>query len=69
MKVKIKIDGMTCNHCKERVTNLISEFDGVSNVTVDLEDGIAEFECKDFDEKFYREELDDIGFDYVGLVE
>ena len=37
----IKIDGMMCNHCKNRVEKVLNAIDGVS-ATVDLERNIAE---------------------------
>ncbi len=66
MKKTIAVDGMTCNHCVMRVTKLLSEMEGIENVTVDLEKGTAEFDCDNFDEKFISEEIEDIGFEYRG---
>ncbi len=67
MKRVIMVGGMTCNHCKMRVTNLLSEMDGIDNVEVNLENGTATFDCENFNEKFISEEIEDIGFDYKGL--
>ncbi len=45
MKMKVKIDGMTCDNCKKTVTRLISEIDGIRDVNVDLESGFAEVDA------------------------
>lgn len=34
----IAVDGMTCGHCVRAVKELIEEVEGVSNVSVSLED-------------------------------
>ncbi|MDQ0484937.1 copper chaperone CopZ [Guptibacillus hwajinpoensis] len=37
----LKIDGMTCGHCKSAVTTALKELEGVSGVEVNLEEGTA----------------------------
>ncbi|MDW7776709.1 MAG: heavy metal translocating P-type ATPase [Methanosarcinales archaeon] len=39
--VKIKIEGMTCEHCQKRVHDAIASLDGVTSVSVDLSVGEA----------------------------
>lgn len=41
----IKIDGMTCSHCKTRVENALNENDGVW-AEVNLKDGLADVKMK-----------------------
>ena len=38
---ELNIKGMTCNHCKSAVENALKSVDGVNNVEVDLENGVA----------------------------
>lgn len=45
MKKTLEIKGMTCEHCVKRVNKIISGFDGVSDVSVDLQKMEATFEC------------------------
>ncbi len=40
----IKVNGMTCQHCVQAVTNALKGIDGVRNVSVDLGKGEASFE-------------------------
>ena len=44
MKMVLEVKGMTCGNCVKRVTKIISGFDGVSDVAVDLERMEATFE-------------------------
>lgn len=36
MEKVIKIDGMTCDHCKSTVEGALNKLDGVQNAAVDL---------------------------------
>lgn len=40
--IKLKITGMTCNHCVEHVTNALQSVDGVDTARVNLETDSAE---------------------------
>lgn len=40
-EIKLKIQGMSCNHCKAHVSGLISDVDGVNDQQVSLEEGEA----------------------------
>ena len=44
MKKVLEVKGMTCGNCVKRVTKIISGFDGVSDVAVDLQRMEATFE-------------------------
>ena len=44
MKKALEIKGMTCGNCVKRVTKIISGFDGVSEVVVNLQRMEATFE-------------------------
>ncbi len=46
MKNTIKVDGMTCNHCKARVENAVSQVEGVVGAEVSLEDKCVNYESK-----------------------
>ncbi|HHX73327.1 MAG TPA: heavy-metal-associated domain-containing protein [Firmicutes bacterium] len=40
----LKVDGMSCNHCKMRVEKALKSLDGVHEAVVDLAQGTAEVE-------------------------
>ena len=65
MKQKIKIDGMSCNHCVAKVEKAVSELDGVDKIKVKLK--YAEAKVK-FDETKIPldkvlEVITDLGYD------
>lgn len=37
MTAELKVSGMHCNHCVDKITRFVSEVSGVSEVRVDLE--------------------------------
>lgn len=37
METILKVEGMTCGHCKKAVEGAVSELEGVKSATVDLE--------------------------------
>jgi copper chaperone len=43
--MKIKIGGMSCNHCVQAVTKAIAALPGVTEVKVDLQSGEADIEA------------------------
>ncbi|MFN4233453.1 MAG: cation transporter [Bacteroidia bacterium] len=47
IKSNIKIEGMTCGHCKKAVENILKEEDGVLNVEVVLENSEANVTFED----------------------
>ena len=47
MQTKIKVSGMTCNHCVAHVTKALEGLPGVNDVKVSLEAGDASFEKPD----------------------
>jgi len=62
----LKIKGMSCGHCVKAVTKALSEIDGVTGVTVDLESGRATFESTGpVDMNLVRERIEKAGFNLV----
>ncbi|MDV0445468.1 Copper chaperone CopZ [Methanimicrococcus sp. At1] len=46
--VTFKVGGMTCGHCQRRVQDALTNIDGVSKASVNLEKGEATVEYDDF---------------------
>lgn len=62
----IKIEGMSCNHCVMAVTKTLEKIDGVSDVSVDLGAGVANYnETKPVDESLLRSEIEKAGYKVV----
>ena len=59
----LKIEGMSCNHCVMAVTKTLEKIDGVSDVSVDLDKGVATYnETKPVDESVLRGEIEKAGY-------
>lgn len=65
MEQTIKVEGMTCNHCKSSVEGALNQLDGVNNAAVNLEENnvqVAYEEGKvNFDQM--KEAIADQGYD------
>lgn len=68
MKKVMKIEGMSCNHCKMRVENALSALDGVEKVEVNLELKQAVLEMtNDVENSILTEVVDDAGYEVVEI--
>ena len=60
----IKVEGMMCTGCENRIQNAVSEIKGVESVKADHEKGIVEVKGT-ADIKEVKEAIEDIGFEVV----
>ena len=58
----IKVEGMMCTGCENRIQNDVSEIKGVESVKADHEKGIVEVKGT-ADIKEVKEAIEDIGFE------
>lgn len=65
MTITLNVQGMTCNHCKMAVTNVLTELEGVQNVEVQLQEGTVNVEYDDtkVDAEKMKEVIEDQGYD------
>lgn len=68
MKKKVLIEGMTCNHCVKHIAEALNEIDGISNVSVKLEEKYAllDAESNDLDEAI-KFAVNEAGYEVVGI--
>ena len=68
-KAKIKIDGMSCQHCVKTVTDVMMGIVGVSQVKVNLKKGEArlKFERDRLDLELLETAIVTAGFEFVSL--
>lgn len=65
MKHTYQINGMSCNGCKNHVTEALSQIENVQNVSVSLEEGTAEIQMYEHVElETLQEALDDLSGNY-----
>lgn len=69
MKKEIKIEGMMCGHCTATVQKVLSGIEGVSNVTVSLEDKNAVVELsQDVPDEVLAKAVTDADYEVKGIV-
>lgn len=66
MKKKLYIEGMSCQHCVMRVTNVLKDLDGVESVDVNLKEGYALVGIsRILDDNDYIKAIDEAGYDFI----
>ncbi len=59
----LKVEGMVCNGCENRVQNALKTIEGIEKVVADHNSGTVTITAKDsVDEKTMKEKIEDIGF-------
>lgn len=62
----IKISGMKCAHCVSAVTKALTEIEGISEVTVDLQQNEATYtETTPVSKELIKQTISGIGFEVV----
>lgn len=68
MKKRIRIEGMACGHCSARVEKALAALDGVSKVTVSLEEKCADVTLShDIADSILFEAVTDAGYEAVSV--
>ena len=63
-EITLKVKGMVCGGCENRVKNALGEIEGVENIEASFETGIVKVTSKDDVKKETLEEtIEDIGFE------
>jgi copper chaperone len=63
----VKIKGMSCQHCVMAVTKALGALEGIKNVQVDLESGLATYEeVKPVDPQKIAAAIKKAGYEVVG---
>lgn len=59
----IKVEGMVCNGCENRVHNALKTIEGIENVVANYQDGTVKITSKsEILESVMKEKIEDIGF-------
>lgn len=65
-ELKLKVEGMVCEGCENRVKSAISLMDGVENVDANHNTGIVTVNAKeDLDIAKIKEKIEDLGYDVI----
>lgn len=65
-KIILKIDGMHCDKCAERLENALKKRDNIKDAKVSFEKKEAEIEFKQIEKEKIEEYIEDIGFKSLG---
>ena len=64
MEMELKVKGMMCTGCENRLKNAVCEIDGVERAEASFETGLVKvYFNKDIDKSIIKETIEDIGFE------
>lgn len=65
-EIKIKVKGMVCEGCENRVKNALSTIDGIEKVEANHKTGdVIVFSNKEIEKEVIEEKIDDLGFEVI----
>lgn len=70
-KIEIRISGMSCTGCENRVENVLKNIENVESVNANYNTGIVEIETNDIknlDINVIKEALEDLGYDILEVL-
>jgi heavy-metal-associated domain family protein len=70
-KIEIRISGMSCTGCENRVENVLKNIENVELVNANHNTGIVEIRTnniKDLDIDLIKETLEDLGYDILEVL-
>ena len=70
-KIEIRISGMSCTGCENRVENILKNIENVESVNANYNTGIVEIginNIKDLDIDMIKETLEDLGYDILEVL-
>ena len=70
-KIEIRISGMSCTGCENRVENVLKNIENVESVNANYNTGIVEIETNDIknlDIDMIKETLEDLGYDILEVL-
>ena len=70
-KIEIRISGMSCTGCENRVENVLKNVENVESVNANYNTGIVEIgtnNIKNLDIDMIKETLEDLGYDILVVL-
>ena len=70
-KIEIRISGMSCTGCENRVENVLKNVENVESVNANYNTGIVEIgtnDIKNLDINVIKEALEDLGYDILEVL-
>lgn len=64
--LKIKVKGMVCNGCENRIQNVLKQVDGIEDVLADYKQELVTIKMNlELDKKVIYEKIEDLGFEVL----
>lgn len=65
--ITLKVEGMMCGHCEQRVNNALSQIDGIASVHASAQENqvTCEYDETKVNETNIKETIEDVGYDVV----
>ena len=70
-KIEIRISGMSCTGCENRVENVLKNIENIESVNANYNTGIVEIgtnDIKNLDINVIKETLEDLGYDILEVL-
>lgn len=68
IKTIIKVEGMSCNHCADKVTKALESLDDIKKVKVNLKNNIVTIlSDKELNLKVVEDTINSLGYKYEGV--
>ena len=70
-KIEIRISGMSCTGCENRVENVLKNIENIKSVNANYNTGIVEIginNIKNLDIDVIKETLEDLGYDILEVL-
>ena len=68
-QMKIKVNGMMCEHCEAHVKKALEAIDGIESVTASHEENLVTVNSsKDVDEALIKAAVTEAGYEYAGIA-
>lgn len=65
-EIVLKVEGMVCGGCENRVKNSLLTIEGIQKVNADYTKSIVTIECKEeVSENIIKERIDNLGFNVI----
>jgi len=64
----VKVEGMTCNHCKENVENGLNSLSEIEVESIDLKKSTVKIKGANIDYKLVKDTVESLGYSYKGRV-
>jgi len=66
-QLKIKVGGMTCEHCVETIENALSDVDGILAAEADLEHGLVlvEYDSIRLSAQAIHDAIEELGYEVI----